>query len=56
MCASPYSGVIGDVIRYGSKLQEPLLRDAVLFFIEIPERGRPHAVMARANENGQPLL
>ena len=32
MCPSPYSGVIGDVMHYGSKLHDPLLTDAVIFF------------------------
>ena len=31
-CSSPYSGILGDVNRYGSKINEPLLRDAVIFF------------------------
>ena len=30
--ASPYSGVMGDVIRYGFQLKQSLLKDAVLFF------------------------
>ena len=29
---SPFSGVLGEVIRYGEKLNKPLLKDAVLFF------------------------
>ena len=29
---SSYSGVIGDIMQYGDKLKEPLLRDAVLYF------------------------
>ena len=30
--ASSYSGVMGDVIRYGNMLNQPLLKDAVLYF------------------------
>ena len=32
ICTSPYSGVMEDVIRYGTDLNKPLLTDAVLFF------------------------
>ena len=28
----PYSGVTGDIIRYGQKLREPILKEAVLYF------------------------